>query len=123
MASTFLRILIALCLTAAFSAPAVAQVVPSGAVSFRNELTIPVVLQGVSQLKAGIKRGAPIVIAPGKSATEFNAPAGMRIYNVYDANQPQRVLGRNVQVAVFPGRPVVRVVRQDANMQIVVAPE
>jgi hypothetical protein len=127
MVSTFQRMFAAICLTAALAvpaAPAMAQaVVPAGAVSFRNNLTIPIVVQGYSQVGPAMKRGAPMVIAPGKSITEFNVPAGMRVYNVYDANQLQRKLARDVQVPVFPGRPAVRSIRQNANMQIVIGSE
>ena len=122
MVSTFQRVFLAICLTAALAAPTLAQgVVPAGAATFKNNLTVPVVVQGVSRVGPLMKRGAPMVIAPGKSLTEFGVPAGVRTYNVYDANQPQKKLAENVQVPVYPGRPVVRVIRQLPNMQIVVA--
>jgi hypothetical protein len=122
MVSTFQRMLTAFCLTAALAAPAAAQGVPAGSVSFRNDLTMPIIVQGVSRVGPMVKRGAPMVIAPGKSVTEFNVPAGMRVYQIYDGNQPQRKLAQDVQVGVFPGRPMALVVKQLANMQIVVAP-
>ena len=120
MVSTFQRMFMAFCLTAALAAPAAAQGVPAGSVRFRNDLTIPIIVQGVSKVGPLVKRGQPMVIAPGKSVTEFNVPAGMRVYNVYDANQ-QRVV-QDVQIGVFPGRPLALVVKQLPNMQIVVAP-
>ncbi|HEX3314317.1 MAG TPA: hypothetical protein VHR72_05460 [Gemmataceae bacterium] len=124
MFSTFQRVFLAICLTAGLAVPTLAQgVVPAGAASFRNNLTVPVVVQGYSKVGPLLKRGAPMVIAPGKSLTEFGVPAGVRVYNVYDANQPQRKLVSDVQVPVFPGRPVVRVIRQLPNKSIVVAPE
>jgi hypothetical protein len=125
MVRTFQRMFAAICLTAALavSAPAQGPAVPVGSASFRNDLAIPVVIQGVSQVKGGLKRGVPIVIAPGKSATEFGVPAGMRFYNIYDANQPQRKLASDLQVTIFPGRPAIRILRQNANMQIVIIAE
>ena len=121
MASTFQRVFIAICLTAALAAPAHAQgVVPTGSATFKNNLTVPVIVQGVSKVGPVLKRGVPMVIAPGKSLTEFGVPGGA-VYNVYDANQKN--LARDVQVPIFPGRPAIRVIRQLPNMQIVVAPE
>ena len=96
---------------------------PVGAASFRNDLKTPVVLQGVTRLPGNKQqRGAPIIIAPGKTVTEFNVPAGLRVHNIYDANQPARVLAREVQVGVLPGRPVNRIIQQLPNGQTVIVP-
>jgi hypothetical protein len=122
MVSNFQRMFMAFCLTAALAAPVRAQGVPAGSVTFRNDLTIPIIVQGVSRVGPMAKRGAPMVIAPGKSITEFNVPAGMRVYQIYDGNQPQTNLVRDKQVGVFPGRPMALVVKQLPNMQIVVVP-
>ena len=95
---------LAICLTAVLAAPAHAQgVVPAGVGHLQNHLTVPVVVQGGSRVGPAIKRGAPMVIAPGKSLTEFGVPAGVRVYNVYDANQPQKNIVRERAGADLPG--------------------
>jgi hypothetical protein len=143
MATTYQRMFVAICLAAALAAavaafppppppvvpmPVPAQVpqpqTPVGAASFRNDLKTPVIIQGVTRLPNKMQRGAPIIIAPGKTVTEFNVPAGVRVYNIYDANQPRIKLASDVQVGVLPGRPTRCVIRQHPNApKIAVVPE
>ena len=117
-------VLAALCLMAVAlsNSPVVAQF-PIGSVGFRNDLKTPVIIQGVSQVNGQLRRGQPLVVAPGRTAIDAALPIGMRVYTVYDANQPGRVLARDVPVAVLPGRPASRVVRQTPNGQVAIVPE
>jgi hypothetical protein len=68
---------------------------------FRNDLKIPVIVQGESIVNRMIQRGRPVVIFPGRTAADPLVPPGNRRITVYDANQPNRVLFR--RLVPFPG--------------------
>ncbi len=93
------------CLAIAAAGPAAAQG-PGGAgpcVGIRNELKTTVIVQGYSVVGGNQRRGQPLVLPFGKAACELNIPPGVRYYNVYDANQPSRVLLRDFPVPLHGG--------------------
>jgi hypothetical protein len=68
-------------------------------IGFRNDLKIPVVVQGVSLVNNMQRRGQPFLVNPGKTVWENNLPSGFRYYTIYDANQQRPLLrDRNVRV-------------------------
>lgn len=102
-----LRALFAIALLGAtFAASIVSAQPPGGAatIQFRNETKLSVIVQGTSTMNGMLRRGQPMLLTPGKSSSDFNVPAGYRIYSVYDANQPTHVLVRDKAVMVQPGR-------------------
>ncbi len=96
---------------------------PAASLVFRNELQTPVIIQGISNVGGMIRRGQPILVAPGRVGGDFNVPAGVRSYSVYDANQPSRVLAKDVPIVVPAGGNVVIAVRLFPNNQVGLVPE
>jgi len=70
----------------------------AGGVGCRNDLKTPVIVQGASIVNGMIRRGPPILIQPGKTGWDNKLPAGIRYVTIYDANQPNRILIRDVRV-------------------------
>ena len=103
--------------------PVPAPVQATGSASFRNDLKVPVIVQGISQVNGVLKRGQPLLVAPGKTAGDFNVPAGVRAYSVYDANQPTRVLVKDAAITIAAGRTQPFVVRSLPNGQTAIAPD
>ncbi len=105
-------IAIATCIAVTGSAapPAWAQGALGVAVGFRNELKIPVIVQGYSIVRGMPKAGIAMVILPGRTASDNFVPAGVRFYRVCDANMPNLVYLRDVPVPVG-GRDVVLAIR------------
>ncbi|MBX9680197.1 MAG: hypothetical protein K2X38_15660 [Gemmataceae bacterium] len=103
-----LRALFAIALLVATFAASLVSAQPPGAgaatIQFRNETKMAVIVQGTSTMNGMLRRGQPMLLTPGKSASDFNVPAGYRVYSVYDANQPTHVLVRDKAVMVQPGR-------------------
>ena len=115
-----LRLLMAVCLMAGVLAGGALGQGMVITIGFRNDLKTPVIIQGVSQIGGMVRRGPPIVVLPGRLGGDFNVPAGRRIYNVYDANQPTRVLARDVTVNVLPGRNLSFAIKGAGNQAMVV---
>lgn len=72
---------------------------PAPGIGFRNDLTIPVIVQGVSLVGNMQRRGQPFLIKPGKTVWDNNLPMGLRYYTLYDGNR-QRILLRNRAVRI-----------------------
>src|SRR5262245_50922953 len=72
---------------------------PGASVGFRNDLKVPVIVQGVSLVNNMPKRGQPILVNPGKTGWDNNLPQGFRIFTVYDYNAG-RILLNNARVPV-----------------------
>lgn len=72
---------------------------PGAGVGFRNDLKVPVIVQGVSLVNNMPRRGQPILIQPGKTHWDNNLPQGFRFYTVYDANQ-SRILLKDARINV-----------------------
>jgi hypothetical protein len=72
---------------------------PGPGIGFRNDLQVPVIVQGVSLVNNMQRRGQPLVVRPGKTVWDNNLPTGMRFYTIYDANG-QRILLRERSVRV-----------------------
>jgi hypothetical protein len=70
-------------------------------VGFRNELKSPVNIQGYSIVGGAPRMGQPIVLTPGRIGLDLHVPPGARFYNIYDANQPNRVILRDFPVRVL----------------------
>jgi hypothetical protein len=81
------RATLALFLFALVSAPAQAA-----GIGFKSNLPIPVIVQGATNVDNMLRRGAPVVIAPGKLGWDLNLKAGVRYITIYDGRQPTRVL-------------------------------
>lgn len=77
----------------------------SGGIGFQNKLSQPIVVQGASVVNGMNRRGQPIVVVPGRIAWDVNLPPTQRQITIYDANQPNRVLFR--QVVPFAGLDVL----------------
>jgi hypothetical protein len=86
----------------------------AGGMGFRNDLNIPIIVQGESVVNGTLRRGQPLLIAPRKAAYDINLKAGTRRITVYDANNTNRVLLRivipydgsdiNFRVVLVPGQ-------------------
>jgi hypothetical protein len=59
---------------------------------FRNDLKVPVVVQGASVVNQMLRRGKPVVLLPGKTGWDTNLPSGNRVVTVYDYFQTNRIL-------------------------------
>jgi hypothetical protein len=59
---------------------------------FQNKLKVSVSLEAATVVGRVVKRDMPLLIDPGKTASHDNVPPGVRFINVYDANQPARLL-------------------------------
>lgn len=87
-----------------------AQTAGAVAVSFRNDLKIPVIVQGFTVVNGMTKAGMALVVMPGKTLTDNNVPSNsVRYYRIVDANRPMMQYIRNLPV---------RVVRDDINLAI-----
>jgi hypothetical protein len=102
--------------------------IPTVAMAFRNDLDKPIVVQGHSIVGGIVRRGQPILIAPGKVGFDNNVPAGpgvLRVVSVFDGSQPSRVLVRNVPIRMDTGRDVRVLIRYSPNNpdQILIVPD
>jgi hypothetical protein len=68
----------------------------AGSIGFRNELNIPVIIQGECVINGMLQRGQPLLIAPRKHAYDTNVKAAPRQITIYDANNTNRILLRIV---------------------------
>lgn len=96
---------------------------PPATVIFRNDAKSPVIIQGISNIEGMVRRSQPILVAVGGSAGDFNVPAGMRFYSVYDANQPSRVLARDVPFSIPAGVNLLIAVRPLSPTQVGLVPQ
>lgn len=104
------------------------KIIPTVAMSFRNDLDKPVVVQGQSVVGGVLRRGQPILIPPGKVGFDNSVPAGpgvLRVVSVFDGSQPSRVLVRNVPIRMDSGRDVRVLIRYAPNNpdQILLVPD
>jgi len=86
----------------------------AGGIGFRNDLKVPVIVQGASIVNGMVRRGPPILIQPGKIGWDNKLPAGMRYVTVYDANQPNRVIIREFRVP-FQGLDLMYTIQVNGN--------
>jgi hypothetical protein len=86
----------------------VAEVNAAG-IRFRNDMKIPIIVQGTTVIKPGMARkGPPVLLKTGQTGWDPNLPVGNRLITIYDANQPNRVLFQTT-VLVGPKDVPVRV--------------
>jgi hypothetical protein len=74
--------------------PLLPEMANAAGIGFRNELDMPILIQGASNINGMIRRGQPIILLPGRTGLDPNIPPGQRQISIYDANQPNRVLLR-----------------------------
>jgi hypothetical protein len=92
--------LIVLCLPAAAAA---------GDITVKNDLNVPVVVQGACVVKGMLQRDKPHVVKPGDSSPAISLP-GDKVIFIYDAQNPNIVLGqvpvkdppKDVTMAIVP---------------------
>src|SRR5438477_1464951 len=70
-------------------------------IGFRNDLKVPVIVQGVSIVNNMQRRGQPFVVQPGKAVWDNNLPIGLRFYTIYEAAN-QRILLKEQKVLIQP---------------------
>jgi hypothetical protein len=63
---------------------------------YRNDMKMPVIVQGATVQRNVVRRGKALLLFPGDVSWEPILEAGNRIITVYDANQPARVLYQGV---------------------------
>jgi hypothetical protein len=68
----------------------------AGSIGFRNDLNLPIVVQGESIVNGVLQRGQALLIAPRKCAYDTNVKPGNRQITVYDAQNTNRILLRVV---------------------------
>src|SRR5262245_49216708 len=61
-------------------------------IGFKSNVPIPVIVQGATVVDNMLRRGAPVIIPPGKAGWDLNLKPGIRIITIYDGRQPTRVL-------------------------------
>ena|SRR5581483_8925926 len=59
---------------------------------FRNELPVPVVMQGASVVKSTVRRDRPHLLYPGEVAWDSVSSSGDKVLTIYYAKQPTQVL-------------------------------
>jgi hypothetical protein len=98
------------------SAPAA----PAFGILFQNDLPMPVLVQGATQLRGMLRRGQPILILPGRKGIDLGVPLGLRQITIYDANQPNRILHR--ETILFQGQELRFRIQQSPAGGIQLAP-
>ncbi len=69
-------------------------------IAIKNDLPVPVVIQGTSIVNGMIRRSPPLLIPPGKTAIDVNVPPGIRSISIFEAKQPPRRMVPDVAVPV-----------------------
>ena len=69
-------------------------------IGFRNDTKNAIVVQGFTLVKGIERRGQPVLLPPNRSNFDTNVPPGIRVYSVYDANQPANILLRDFPIQV-----------------------
>jgi hypothetical protein len=77
---------------------------------FKSNVPIPVIVQGATTVDNMLRRGTPVVIAPGKLGWDLNLKPGVRFITIYDGRQPTRILfqgnvpfrGQDMLFAIHP---------------------
>ena len=72
--------------------PLLAGSARAAGIGFKNDLKIPIIVQGASFEKNVVRRGQPLLIYPGKTVWDLNLKPGNRFITIYDARQPTRIL-------------------------------
>jgi hypothetical protein len=71
-------------------------------VTFRNEMKVPVIVQGYTIINRTPRLGMALVVLPGKTVSDNNVPANsIRFYQVVDANRPRLQYIRDLPVQVL----------------------
>jgi hypothetical protein len=114
------RILV--CALAAALVPGGAAV--AGGIAFKNELKVPVYVQGYTIIKGMKIIGQPFLIKPGQIGWDNKLPPNLpRVYSVYDATQPnQAPILREVPI-LFQGLDLFFSVRLVPPGKVTLVPE
>src|SRR3954447_19557381 len=96
-------LVLATCIAIAGAAPPAARAQAGGVVvSFRNEMKIPVIVQGYTFINRMPKYGMALVVHPGKTVSDNNVPANtIRYYQIVDANRPMNRYIRDLPVRIL----------------------
>lgn len=94
----------------ALAAPGSAQAQNVVGVGFRNATPKAIIVQGSTIINGMQRAGRLLIIRPGKVAFDNLPVTTVRLYTIYDANQPSRVLLRGFPLpagrsGVFAVRP------------------
>jgi hypothetical protein len=102
--------------------PALTLPVQGAGIGFKSEHSIPLIVQGASNINNIIRRGQPVLIQPGKVGWDLNLRPGTRFITIYDARQPSRILYQGS--IPFQGRDVIFSIRPSPRnpTQLVVVP-
>jgi hypothetical protein len=65
-------------------------------IGFRNDLKIPIIVQGESLIDGMIRKGQPVLILPRGVGWDLRLPMASRRVVVYDATVPGRILHRDI---------------------------
>ncbi len=84
-------------------------------VGFRNETKNAIVVQGFTVVKGIERRGQPVLLPPNRSNFDMNVPMGIRVYSVYDANQPANILLREFPIPIKGNDLLFSIKSQGAN--------
>jgi hypothetical protein len=63
-------------------------------IGFQNKLKMSITVEAATVVGGRVNRDNSLLIDPGKVAWHLNVPNGHRFINIYDANQPARLLFR-----------------------------
>jgi hypothetical protein len=71
-------------------------------IGFKNDLKIPIIVQGASLENNVIRRGQPLLIYPGKTVWDLNLKPGKRFITIYDGRQPTRIIYQSPPTGPIP---------------------
>lgn len=94
--------------------PLLAGSARAAGIGFKNDLKIPIIVQGASLENNVIRRGQPLLIYPGKTVWDLNLKPGNRFITIYDGRQPSRIL--------YQSQPTMPIPFQDQDMLFSIRP-
>jgi hypothetical protein len=82
--------------------PLLASSVRAAGIGFKNDLKIPIIVQGATFEKNVLRRGQPLLIYPGKTVWDLNLKTGNRFITIYDGRQPTRIIYQSPPTGPVP---------------------
>jgi len=82
--------------------PLLAGSVRAAGIGFKNDLKIPIIVQGATFEKNVLRRGQPLLIYPGKTVWDLNLKTGNRFITIYDGRQPTRIIYQSPPTGPVP---------------------
>ncbi|MBI2805267.1 MAG: hypothetical protein HYX68_09845 [Planctomycetes bacterium] len=85
-------------------------------IGFTNRSDVPVIVKGYT-LVNGVQRGGPVLVMKpnGGRAFETNVPIGLRLYTIYDPNNPARILLKDHVVPIRTRAVLLAIVPSPTN--------